>query len=332
MARIDNFSEDELRELVQQSTSKSDLANKLGYGKGGSNWGTIHKRLDSYGINWVHLLKAKHRGNNGGGALARPIEEYLVQNSTMNRNHLKKRLIKEGLLANECSVCSLSGEWNGSKIVLHLDHINGVNDDNRLHNLRLLCPNCHSQTATYAGSNTKLNIDKYLEETTYTKLLRDFKDDTLSLKEVYQRNEVTETILKRVLQEKGLSTRRADHGIQYKRPKMRNKNTLKRCVDCKVNVSRKATRCKKCAGKHKGDTVWWVKERPTAGELYQLLLTQTFIEVGAMYGVSDNAVRKWCKGYGIPYKATYYRGKNEVEANEVHMDSQDEEAYSMVGV
>lgn len=64
---------------------------------------------------------------------------------------LKQRLIKEGYLENKCSDCGLKDTWNNKPIVLHLDHINGVNNDHRLDNLRLLCPNCHSQTDTWCG-------------------------------------------------------------------------------------------------------------------------------------------------------------------------------------
>ncbi len=67
-------------------------------------------------------------------------------------NKLKKRLISEKILLNECSECKIT-EWNDNPIVLQLDHINGINSDHILSNLRLLCPNCHSQTSTYCGKN-----------------------------------------------------------------------------------------------------------------------------------------------------------------------------------
>ena len=84
----------------------------------------------------------------------RPTDEILVEDSPhKDTTSLKKRLIKEGLLENRCSVCGINDKWNGNPLVLHLDHINGKNNDNRLHNLRMLCPNCHSQTGTYCGRN-----------------------------------------------------------------------------------------------------------------------------------------------------------------------------------
>tara|TARA_R110000824_G_C15019676_1_gene658240 strand:+ start:285 stop:740 length:456 start_codon:yes stop_codon:yes gene_type:complete len=70
------------------------------------------------------------------------------------RKDLKRRLLREGILENVCSICSLT-EWVGEALIMHLDHKNGVCNDNRLENLRMLCPNCHSQTHTYGGRNIK---------------------------------------------------------------------------------------------------------------------------------------------------------------------------------
>lgn len=74
------------------------------------------------------------------------------------RHNVKKRVIKKGLLTNECQACGLKPEWNGKVLVLQIDHINGVNNDHRLENLRLLCPNCHSQTDTFCHKNRKQKI------------------------------------------------------------------------------------------------------------------------------------------------------------------------------
>lgn len=70
----------------------------------------------------------------------------------LNSWALKKRLLAEGLLEERCAECGIS-EWNGRPLSLHLDHINGDRRDQRLENLRFLCPNCHSQTETYCGRN-----------------------------------------------------------------------------------------------------------------------------------------------------------------------------------
>ncbi len=86
----------------------------------------------------------------------RTLEEVLVKNSPhiASPNHIKKRLLKEGILQNECVICGIS-TYNNKPLILQMDHINGDNRDHRLENLRLLCPNCHSQTDTYTGRNCK---------------------------------------------------------------------------------------------------------------------------------------------------------------------------------
>jgi hypothetical protein len=65
---------------------------------------------------------------------------------------LKKRLIKEGIKENKCEICEIT-EWNGKEISMQLDHIDGDSHNHKLENLRMTCPNCHSQTETYCGKN-----------------------------------------------------------------------------------------------------------------------------------------------------------------------------------
>lgn len=84
-------------------------------------------------------------------------EQVFKKDSTYNRGHLKNRILKENLIENKCAFCEIENEWQGKPIVLHLDHINGDSFDNRLENLRFLCPNCHSQTETYSKGKGKNN-------------------------------------------------------------------------------------------------------------------------------------------------------------------------------
>ncbi len=98
---------------------------------------------------------------------ARSLETILTESSPhRNTWTLKCKLIKAGLLKNQCYIeaCSLSPEWQGKLLTLQLDHINGDRTDNRLENLRILCPNCHSQTNTYAGRNQTGKPQKKPEE------------------------------------------------------------------------------------------------------------------------------------------------------------------------
>lgn len=75
-----------------------------------------------------------------------------------DRHHVRRRLMDEGVLRDECYECGVT-HWCGQKLTLHLDHINGRRYDNRLENLRMLCPNCHSQTDTFGWRNARKRGD-----------------------------------------------------------------------------------------------------------------------------------------------------------------------------
>ena len=83
-----------------------------------------------------------------------PLEALLVKGLRRGRFNVKKRLIDAGLLQNGCEQCGLV-EWRGKPLSLCLHHVSGDGHDNRLENLQLLCPNCHSQTENFAGRNAR---------------------------------------------------------------------------------------------------------------------------------------------------------------------------------
>ena len=96
--------------------------------------------------------KAVNRGELTARARRLPLSVLLMPSTS--RKAVKARLLDAGLLQNVCQTCGLR-EWLGKPIALHIDHINGIRNDHRLENLRMLCPNCHSQTETYAGRNVR---------------------------------------------------------------------------------------------------------------------------------------------------------------------------------
>ena len=83
-----------------------------------------------------------------------PLSKILVNGSTYRTSLIRPRLIKEGLKEHKCEICG-NTTWQGKEIPLELHHINGVNTDNRIENLQLLCPNCHPLTDTFRGKNIK---------------------------------------------------------------------------------------------------------------------------------------------------------------------------------
>lgn len=86
-----------------------------------------------------------------------------VENSTLSNEHILRHGRRNNLFKEDCYECHIK-DWNGKPIRLELDHINGVNHDNRLENLRLLCPNCHSQTDTFRGRNINSGKIKVSDE------------------------------------------------------------------------------------------------------------------------------------------------------------------------
>lgn len=117
----------------------------LGISRGGKAYRALEEACDRFGIDRSFPKRYQTQRT--------PFDVVFVQNSdyTNNRINLKKWLLEDGVLDNKCALCGLGPEWNGAPLVLQLDHINGVSNDHRVENLRILCPNCHTQTDTYAG-------------------------------------------------------------------------------------------------------------------------------------------------------------------------------------
>jgi len=155
-----------------------------------------------------------------------PIESVLVENSTYTNQKLKKRLLNEGLKENKCEICGIT-EWQGKPISLQVHHINGINNDNRLENLQILCPNCHSQTDNFTSKNRTCEKTKYRKKNV------------------------------------------------VKAPKKEYNKNLKEEI--------------------------WRNSHPSKDEFIQSFKElKSFRKVGKKYGVSDVAIRKWFKHYGLP--------------------------------
>jgi hypothetical protein len=148
-----SWTDEELKIAVETNISFLGILRKLGLSRSPGNYKLIHIHINRLKLDISHI---KGQAHGTTFANKRPLSEILVQNSDYSStSHLRKRLIKEGLLKNKCISCGLEDIWNGNNITLQLDHINGDCYDNRIENLRILCPNCHSQTKTFTSNNIR---------------------------------------------------------------------------------------------------------------------------------------------------------------------------------
>lgn len=143
-----------LETAVKNNQFYADILKELSYYRpGGGIYSTLRKRIEAEKIDISHLKdKGQHTGPRGRQINSKDI---FVANSPHSRACAKNRILKENLIPYICSECNSIPCWNNKKLVLILDHINGIKNDHRLKNLRFLCPNCNSQTDTFSGKNIR---------------------------------------------------------------------------------------------------------------------------------------------------------------------------------
>lgn len=153
MVKKRTYTEEEFISAVTAAFSIRQVLITLGLKPAGGNYALAKRRMKRLNLDTSHFTGQGHlKGKTHNWSPRKPLIELLVENSTYTTGSLKRRLIKEGIKESKCEWCNIT-EWRGIDVSLELDHINGISDDHRLENLRILCPNCHSQTPTYRGRN-----------------------------------------------------------------------------------------------------------------------------------------------------------------------------------
>jgi hypothetical protein len=268
---------DVFRELVSKSSTYVEVLKKLSLNPyGGANI-TLRNRIVHENIDTSHFKQKRINKTYS-------LNEILIKNSTYtNRTKLKERLLKNSFLENKCYECGINNNWNGKPLSLQLEHINGINNDNRIENLILLCPNCHSQTDTFAGKKNK----KYINCIKCLKPL-DRQPKTGLCAECYKPKKV----------------------VIAKIP-----NTCYLCNNDITNKS-KSGLCITCSNKNR-DTQRKVQNRPSRIELIELILNKPFTQIGADFNVSDNAIRKWCIAENLPHRSKDIKAERETIEKEL---------------
>jgi transposase len=157
------YTREVLAEAVSASVSMAGVLRHLDIPQNGGAHAHLRRRIADLGLDTSHFLGRGHLRGRPHQARRRPGDILVLRSADRHRaapQALRRALVTIGRHY-RCEACATGGSWNGRELVLHVDHINGQFWDCRPENLRFLCPNCHSQTATYAGRNrrpTKINV------------------------------------------------------------------------------------------------------------------------------------------------------------------------------
>jgi Zn finger protein HypA/HybF involved in hydrogenase expression len=166
----------EIKKIVSESKTINEVLTKLGKNTSSGGYKFFKKYITNNNIDISHFWTQKEIIENQfkeGKIKKISIDDMFTENSTVSRGTIKKRILKENIMDYKCVFCENDGTWIDKKISLVLDHINGINNDNRLENLRFLCPNCNSTLVTHCKGSKGYLLKLKKEEKKIKK--RDYK-------------------------------------------------------------------------------------------------------------------------------------------------------------
>lgn len=325
-SRLYKYTPAELQKLLDNSNNYADLLRSVGMSPYGGNRTALKRIIDEYDLDLTQINKNRRESNldqiKSSRRIRKPLDEILKKDTPYNSSILAKRLIEEGYKEEKCERCGIT-EWIGRKIVFHLHHKDGDHDNNEFCNLELLCPNCHSQTDTYAGkSNNKKH--KIYEKEEKLKTKSGISEDGTRLYDGYGNYKIlcpvcNENFMKTTSQ----MCKKCYDKIKNK-PKVSKEELFKimetnsYCSAAKILGvdSKTVSRWHKYyANKERenGNMITGSDKIPPREVLKQKIRTMPFLQIGKEYDVSDNAIRKWCDTYGLPRKSSEIKSISDEE-------------------
>lgn len=213
--KIYECSDEKFVQLIKSSSNIAEVLFKLGYTTKGNSWGysQVKQRMTDLNLHFGDF-KGKNPMYKNVSEQSISKEKLLKTNCKHTRTVLRRYIISNNLIPYKCALCGLT-KWNNKTISLELDHINGINNDNRLENLRFLCPNCHSQTCTYGSRNSKITETKYdISEELRNKIIETY-DKYHNVKTVSSVLGIVRKVVTKVVNETGQKHSNQKYVIRY---------------------------------------------------------------------------------------------------------------------
>lgn len=213
--KIYELTDEEFTSLVRESLNVKTVLFKLGYTTKGNSWG--------YGLVKRRMLELNLTAQDFAGRTAfyKGVEDTQLTKEKIfregcnhSRSSVRRYILKNNILEYKCNICGIS-QWNGKTLSLDLDHINGINNDNRIENLRFLCPNCHSQTTTYGSRNQQRNESKYEISEELNSLIVNKYLEIKNTEKVSKLLNIRRIVVSRIVNDNGLSKSNQQFVIRY---------------------------------------------------------------------------------------------------------------------